>query len=96
MSSCLRNNFETFKNNVVFKSFNEQIFLGNVSVNLQKQMLHSVLGYSEVITNVKYATVTTMPLELRVEDERIESDNTQEVEDGAYIGTALDTFCCIL
>ena len=55
-------------------------------------MLHGALGYPEVITNIKYANVTTMPLELRAGDERIESDITQDVQDGVYLCAAVDTF----
>ena len=55
-------------------------------------MLHAQLGYPEVITNVKFANVTTMPLELRAGVERIESDITQSVQDGAYLCAAVDAF----
>ena len=33
-----------------------------------------------------------MPLELRAGVERVSSDIIQDVEDGAYVGTAIDTF----
>ena len=55
-------------------------------------MLHAQLGYPEVITNVKVSNVNTMSLELRTGVDRIESDITQDVEDGAYFCAAVDNF----
>ena len=52
--------------------------------------MHGALGYPEVITNIKYANVTTMALELRVGVERVSSDIIQNVKDGAYVGTVID------
>ena len=50
-----------------------------------------MLGYAEVITNLIFAPVTTMPLELRA-GIRVDSDTVDVLEDGAFIGSAVDSF----
>ena len=54
-------------------------------------MLHGMLGYPEVITNLIFAPITTMPLELRA-GIRVDSDTVDVLEDGAFIGSAVDSF----
>ena len=54
-------------------------------------MLYSMLGYPEVITNLIFAPITTMPLELRA-GIRVDSDTVDVLEDGAFIGSAVDSF----
>ena len=53
------------------------------------EMLHVMLKYPEVVTNLEFIKVTTMPLELRA-GIAIESDIQNE--DGAFVGSAIDGF----
>jgi len=55
------------------------------------QMLHAILRYPEVITNLIFAAITTMPLELRA-GIKVDSDMVDVLEDGAFIGSAVDSF----
>ena len=50
------------------------------------------LTYSEVATNLKFIKVSTMPLELRAKI-RVASDT--ESEDGAFVGSAIQSFRAI-
>ena len=53
------------------------------------EMLHVILKYPEVITNLQFIKVCTMPLELRG---GIMLDSTKIIEDGAYVTTAIDQY----
>ena len=53
------------------------------------EMLHMQLKYPEVITNLDFVKLTTMPLELRG---GILITSDVEQEDGAYVGCAIDVF----
>ena len=54
------------------------------------EMMHLMLGYVEVVTNLDFCNISTMPLELRA-GIKIDSD-CLENEDGAYITTEVDNF----
>ena len=54
-------------------------------------MLHNMLKYPEIVTNLDFINVSTMPLELRA-GIMIESD--KQIEDGAFIITSIESFCC--
>ena len=54
------------------------------------EMMHLMLGYVEVVTNLDFCKVSTMPLELRA-GIKIESDLVSN-EDGAYVTTEVDYF----
>jgi hypothetical protein len=47
----------------------------------------------EVVTNLDFIKVTTIPLELRG---GVTVDSDIESEDGAFVGTAVDGFCRML
>ena len=54
------------------------------------EMMHLMLGYVEVVTNLDFCNISTMPLELRA-GIKIDSD-CLENEDGNYITTEVDNF----
>ena len=56
-------------------------------------MLHLQLQYPEVIQNLEYANISTLPLELRG-GIAIDSDNI--TEDGAYVETESQNFRSLL
>ena len=53
------------------------------------EMLHMMLKYPEVVTNLDFVKVTTMPLELR---SGIVIKSDIEREDGAFVRSAIDGF----
>jgi predicted GIY-YIG superfamily endonuclease len=55
------------------------------------EMLHMLLKYPEIVTNLDFIKVTTMPLELRA-GIAINCDAQHDEEDGAYVGCAMDVF----
>ena len=55
------------------------------------EMLPMLLKYPEVVTNLDFVKVTTMPLELRA-GIAINCDAQHDKEDGAYVGCAMDVF----
>eukprot|EP00957_Ditylum_brightwellii_P187524 14280970-Ditylum_brightwellii.AAC.1 len=55
-----------------------------------KEMLHVMLKYPEIVTNLESIKVTTMPLELWGGIATTFNDNT---EDDAYICSAVESFC---
>eukprot|EP00957_Ditylum_brightwellii_P189039 14390964-Ditylum_brightwellii.AAC.1 len=56
------------------------------------EMLHVMLKYPFIVTNLEFIKVTTMPLELRVGIATTVDDNT---EDGAYICSVVESFCVV-
>ena len=54
------------------------------------EMLHVILKYPEIIANLTFVKLSTMPLELRASVD-IKSD-IEETTDGAFITTATDTY----
>ena len=54
-------------------------------------MLHVMLGYPEVIINLIFAPITTIPLELRA-GIRVDNDTVDVLEDGGFIGSVVDSF----
>ena len=61
---------------------------GNVISVLQ--MLHHILQYPEIVTNLEFIKVSTMPLELRAGTESVVSDNN--ARDGAYVEPAIVSY----
>ena len=53
------------------------------------EMLHNMLKYPEIVTNLDFIKVSTMPLELRA-GIMVESD--KQIEDGAFVMTAIESF----
>jgi hypothetical protein len=54
------------------------------------EMLHVMLKYPEIVTNLEFIKVTTMPLELQGGIAITFDDNT---EDDAYICSVVESFC---
>ena len=52
------------------------------------EMLHVMLKYPEVYTNLRFISISTMPLELRA-GVQIDTD-ANDLEDGAYVGSISD------
>ena len=50
------------------------------------QMLHHMLRYAEVITDLNFVVISTLPLELRMGGIKVVTDNA--VEDGAFVSSA--------
>ena len=55
------------------------------------EMLHNMLKYPEIVTNLDFINVPTMPLELQT-GIVIESD--KQMEDGAFISASIASFRC--
>eukprot|EP00957_Ditylum_brightwellii_P052664 3992653-Ditylum_brightwellii.AAC.1 len=55
------------------------------------EMMHVMLKYPKIITNLKFVKISTMPLEL-IGGIALSSDVI--TEDGAYTCSAIESFCC--
>ena len=58
------------------------------------EMLHVMLKYTEVYTNLDFGYIPTTPLELS-DGVAINKDNNKEAEYGAYEGSTIDSVRCV-